>query len=122
MDIELAVDAMELAPATSIHMVFVLRDGDFRSLVEAVQRRGRAVTLDLDRSRPQPPMVADEAAPPGRHLHGHRRVAAKIGRDPSERPRSRRPRTARQRQHTPQFLQRGPPRGAGCGADDDFED
>src|SRR5437660_11360438 len=39
MDIELAVDAMELAGAID-HMVLFSGDGDFRSLVEAVQRRG----------------------------------------------------------------------------------
>ena len=39
MDIELAVDAMELAPHID-HMVLFSGDGDFRSLVESVQRRG----------------------------------------------------------------------------------
>ena len=39
MDIELAVDAMEIAGSID-HMVLFSGDGDFRSLVEAVQRRG----------------------------------------------------------------------------------
>ena len=39
MDIELAVDAMEMAPHVD-HIVFFSSDGDFRSLVKAVQRRG----------------------------------------------------------------------------------
>ena len=41
MDIELAVDAMELAERID-QMVLFSGDGDFRSLVEAVQRRGVA--------------------------------------------------------------------------------
>src|SRR5438128_1451127 len=38
MDIELAVDAMEIAGSID-HMVLFSGDGDFRSLLEAVQRR-----------------------------------------------------------------------------------
>jgi hypothetical protein len=49
-----------------------------------------------------------------------------IGRDPSERPARDMTREPRgERQHTPQFLQRGPAPArapAGAGADDDFED
>jgi len=44
MDIELAVDAMEMAPHVD-HIVLFSGDGDFRSLVEAVQRRGVRVTV-----------------------------------------------------------------------------
>ncbi len=44
MDIELAVDAMEIAGSID-HMVLFSGDGDFRSLVEAVQRRGVRVTV-----------------------------------------------------------------------------
>jgi len=44
MDIELAVDALELAPHLD-EMVLFSGDGDFRSLVEAVQRRGVHVTV-----------------------------------------------------------------------------
>ena len=58
MDIELAVDAMELAPNID-HMVLFSGDGDFRSLVEAVQRRGVRVTV-VSTISTQPPMVADE--------------------------------------------------------------
>lgn len=43
MDIELAVDAMELAGKID-EMILVSGDGDFRSLVEAMQRRGVRVT------------------------------------------------------------------------------
>jgi uncharacterized LabA/DUF88 family protein len=58
MDIELAVDAMEIAGAID-HMVLFSGDGDFRSLVEAVQRRGVRVTV-VSTVTTQPPMVADE--------------------------------------------------------------
>ena len=58
MDIELAVDAMEIA-GTIDHMVLFSGDGDFRSLVEAVQRKGVRVSV-VSTIRSQPPMVADE--------------------------------------------------------------
>jgi len=41
------------------HMVLFSGDGDFRSLVEAVQRRGVRVTV-VSTISTQPPMVADE--------------------------------------------------------------
>jgi uncharacterized LabA/DUF88 family protein len=44
MDIELTVNAMELAAHVD-HIVLFSGDGDFRSLVEAVQRRGVRVTV-----------------------------------------------------------------------------
>jgi uncharacterized LabA/DUF88 family protein len=58
MDIELAIDAMELARHVD-QMVLFSGDGDFRSLVEAVQRRGVRVTV-VSTISSQPPMVADE--------------------------------------------------------------
>ena len=58
MDIELAVDAMELAEHID-QMVLFSGDGDFRSLVEAVQRRGVRVTV-VSTISSQPPMIADE--------------------------------------------------------------
>src|SRR6266704_606397 len=58
MDIELAVDAMELAKHID-EMVLFSGDGDFRALVEAVQRRGVRVTV-ISTISTQPPMVADE--------------------------------------------------------------
>jgi uncharacterized LabA/DUF88 family protein len=58
MDIELAVDAMEMAPFLD-HIVLFSGDGDFRRLVEAVQRKGIRVTV-VSTIRSQPPMVADE--------------------------------------------------------------
>jgi uncharacterized LabA/DUF88 family protein len=58
MHIELAVDAMELADHID-EMVLFSGDGDFRSLVEAVQRRGVRVTV-VSTISSQPPMIADE--------------------------------------------------------------
>ena len=58
MDIELAVHAMELAGRID-QMVLFSGDGDFRSLVEAVQRHGVRVTV-VSTISSQPPMVADQ--------------------------------------------------------------
>jgi len=58
MDIELAVDMLELAPQLD-HVVLFSGDGDFRRLVEAVQRMGVRVTV-VSSTRMQPPMIADE--------------------------------------------------------------
>ena len=120
MDIELAVDAMELAPHID-HMVLFSGDGDFRSLVEAVQRRGVRVTV-ISTISTQPPMVADELRRQADVFTDIVQLRQQIGRDPSERA-PREPRGDHQQQHTPQFLQRGPaaaPQRAG--ADDDYED
>ena len=58
MDIELAVDAMELS-AQIDQMVLFSGDGDFRCLVEAMQRRGVRVTV-ISTISSHPPFVADE--------------------------------------------------------------
>ena len=58
MDIELAVDAMELAPYLD-HAVIFSGDGDFRPLIEALQRKGVRVSV-VSTIRSQPPMIADE--------------------------------------------------------------
>ena len=58
MDIELTVDAMELADHLD-HIVLFSGDGDFRSLVEALQQKGKRVSV-VSTLHTQPPMVADE--------------------------------------------------------------
>ena len=58
MDVEIAVDVMEMSRHAS-HIVLISGDGDFRRLVEAVQRQGVRVTV-VSTIRTQPPMVADE--------------------------------------------------------------
>jgi uncharacterized LabA/DUF88 family protein len=56
--VELAVDALDLADQID-QMVLFSGDGDFRSLVEAVQRHGVRVTV-ISTMSSQPPMIADE--------------------------------------------------------------
>ncbi|MBC6441806.1 MAG: NYN domain-containing protein [Rhodobacteraceae bacterium] len=58
MDIELAVDAMELAPRVD-HIVLFSGDGDFRPLVEALQRKGVRVSV-VSTIRSQPSMISDD--------------------------------------------------------------
>ncbi len=58
MDIELAIDVMEMAPFLD-HIVLFSGDGDFRRLVEAVQQKGKRVSV-VSTIRSTPPMVADE--------------------------------------------------------------
>lgn len=79
MDIELAVDAMEMAGHID-HMVLFSGDGDFRSLVEAVQRRGVRVSV-VSTVTTQPPMVADELRRQADEFIDLVHLVAKIGRD-----------------------------------------
>lgn len=58
MDIELAVDMMEMVDRLD-HVVLFSGDGDFRSLIEAVQRKGVRATV-VSTIRSSPPMIADE--------------------------------------------------------------
>ncbi|MBU6419643.1 MAG: NYN domain-containing protein [Proteobacteria bacterium] len=58
MDIELAIDMLELAPFLN-HAILFSGDSDFRRLVEAVQRKGVRVTV-ISSIRTSPPMIADE--------------------------------------------------------------
>ena len=58
MDIEIAVDMLELSGALD-HVVLFSGDGDFRRAIEAVQRKGVLVTV-VSTIRSQPPMIADE--------------------------------------------------------------
>ena len=58
MDIELAIDMMEMLDHLD-HVVLFSGDGDFRRLVEAAQRKGKRVSV-VSTVRSKPPMVADE--------------------------------------------------------------
>ena len=58
MDIELTVDAMELAPRVD-HIVPFSGDGDFKPLIESLQRQGVRVSV-VSTIRSQPPMISDE--------------------------------------------------------------
>ncbi|GAN81792.1 LabA-like NYN domain-containing protein [Acidocella aminolytica] len=58
MDIELAIDMLELAPNLD-HAILFSGDSDFRRLVEAMQRKGVRVSV-VSSIRTSPPMIADE--------------------------------------------------------------
>lgn len=84
MDIELAIDALELSPHID-HMVLFSGDGDFRSLVEAMQRRGVRVTV-VSTIQTQPAMISDELRRQADEFLDLAALISKIGRDPGERP------------------------------------
>lgn len=83
MDIELAVDAMDLAERID-HVVLFSGDGDFRSLVEALQRKGKRVSV-VSTITSQPPMIADELRRQADVFIDLAGLSTLIGRDPSER-------------------------------------
>ena len=58
MDIEIAVDMMEMADHTD-HLVLFSGDGDFRRLVEAIQQKGVRVTV-VSTVKSQPAMASDD--------------------------------------------------------------
>ena len=94
MDVELAVDAMELAGQID-QMVLFSGDGAFRSLVEAVQRRGVRVTV-ISTISSQPPMIADELRRQADVFTDLAELRSKLSRDPSGRPDSSSPIRRRQ--------------------------
>jgi uncharacterized LabA/DUF88 family protein len=83
MDIELAVDAMQMADHVD-HIVLFSGDGDFRSLVEALQRKGRKVSV-VSTLATQPPMIADDLRRQADHFIEIAGLISRIGRDPNER-------------------------------------
>ena len=84
MNIELAVNAMELAEHID-EMILFSGDGDFRSLVEAMQRRGVRVTV-ISTTSTQPVMIADELRRQADVFLDLRELQSRIARDPIERP------------------------------------
>jgi uncharacterized LabA/DUF88 family protein len=83
MDIELAIDVLEMAEHLD-HVVLFSGDGDFRRLVEAVQRRGLRVSV-VSTVKSSPPMVADELRRQADEFIELADLAALIARTPSER-------------------------------------
>ncbi len=83
MDIELAVNAMEMADHID-HMVLFSGDGDFRSLIEAMQRKGVRCSV-VSTITTHPPMVADELRRQADEFVDLIHLASKVGRDPAER-------------------------------------
>ncbi|MFD0915755.1 NYN domain-containing protein [Pseudahrensia aquimaris] len=84
MDIELAIDAMDLAETVD-HFVLFSGDGDFRYLVERLQRRGRKVTV-VSTTASQPPMIADDLRRQADNFLDLLTLEKAIGRDPADRP------------------------------------
>ena len=67
MDIEIAVDMMEMGRKVD-HIVLFSGDGDFRRLIEAVQREGVRVSV-VSTMRTSTSDGGRRAAPPDRRLH-----------------------------------------------------
>lgn len=84
MDIELAVDAMAISDRVD-HIVLFSGDGDFRYLVESLQRKGLRVSV-VSTITTHPPMVADELRRQADEFIDLLTLSQKVGRDPSERP------------------------------------
>lgn len=84
MDIELAIDAMEQSQVVD-HLVIFSGDGDFTTLVEALQRKGKKISVVSTMST-QPPMIADDLRRQADHFIDLVTLKAEVGRDPSERP------------------------------------
>ncbi len=91
MDIELAIDVMEMADMVD-HVVIFSGDGDFRRLVEAVQRQGPPGQRGLHHPHPAA-HGGGRTAPPGRQFHRAGRTEAQIVRE-GGRARRTRPRRA----------------------------
>ena len=83
MDIELAIDVMQLAENLD-HIVLFSGDGDFRSLVAAVQAKGRRVTV-ISTLTTRPPMIADDLRRQTDQFLDLADLRDEIGRDPAER-------------------------------------
>ncbi len=84
MDIELAIDVMEMAERID-HIFLFSGDGDFRRLIEAIQRKGvRASVVSTVRS--QPPMVADELRRQADTFIELQDLSNEIARTPQNRP------------------------------------
>lgn len=84
MDIELAVDAMELSSSID-HFVLFSGDGDFRVLVEALQRKGKKVSV-VSTTASNPPMIADDLRRQADHFIDLKSLEKELGREMAERP------------------------------------
>lgn len=83
MDIELAIDALSLTDIVDHYVVFS-GDGDFRTLVDALQRKGRKVSV-VSTIQSQPPMIADDLRRQADNFIDLATLRDEVGRDPSER-------------------------------------
>ena len=83
MDIELAIDVMQLADNLD-HVVLFSGDGDFRSLIQAVQAKGKRTSV-VSTLTTRPPMVADELRRQTDQFIDLVDLRDEIGREPNER-------------------------------------
>lgn len=79
MDIELAIDMMEIASNVD-HILLFSGDGDFRRLVESVQRKGVRVSV-VSTIQTQPAMMADELRRQADHFIDLKDLQKFIGRE-----------------------------------------
>ena len=79
MDIELAIDMLTMVPYLD-HTILFSGDGDFRSLIEAVQKKGLRVTV-VSTVRTNPPMIADELRRQADRFIDIATLQPRIGRD-----------------------------------------
>ncbi|WP_157015148.1 LabA-like NYN domain-containing protein [Mesorhizobium xinjiangense] len=84
MDIELTIDALDLSSWVD-HFVIFSGDGDFRTLVEALQRRGRKVSI-VSTMQSQPPMISDDLRRQADSFIDLASLKNEVGRDSSDRP------------------------------------
>ncbi len=103
MDVELTIDALEIAERAD-HIYLFSGDGDFRALVEALQRRGVRVTV-VSSVQTQPAMAADELRRQADEFMDLTELAGKIGRPQNDRA-----------DRLPRFV-----RGAAADTDEDVE-
>jgi uncharacterized LabA/DUF88 family protein len=97
-DIELAVGALEIAEHVD-EIVFFSGEGNLRSLLTALQRRGIKITI-VSTLAGAPPMVADELRRQADEFIDLRALEPKLSRTPSA------PRPTREVQHPAMLLQR----------------
>lgn len=84
LDVDLTVDAMTLCDKVN-HIVIFSGDGNYKPLVEALQKRGCKVTI-VSSLKTNPSMVSDELRRQADHFLDLADLDDRLGRDPSERP------------------------------------
>jgi uncharacterized LabA/DUF88 family protein len=84
LDVDLTVDAMTLAEKVN-HIVLFSGDGNYRALVEALQKKGVKVTV-VSSLKTNPSMVSDELRRTADHFLDLADLTERLCRDPSDRP------------------------------------
>lgn len=79
MSVEICVDAFDMAE-TADHLVLFSGDGDYTSLVAALQRRGRKVSV-VSTLKSRPPMISDDLRKTADYFIDLDNLADALGRD-----------------------------------------